>query len=94
MLSRHSVHGVKRGFDDVDVEYYWSWKFHWMELCLWDPNIWNSKGLIEQLRLIFIQLTPVQALKLFRVNEAHEIQGLDVVKHNEPVYPIGRAMYY
>jgi Amt family ammonium transporter len=27
-------------------------------------------------------------LKVFRVNEAHEIQGLDVVKHNEPAYPI------
>ena len=30
-----------------------------------------------------------QVLGLFRVDEAHEIEGLDVVKHNEPAYPIG-----
>ena len=27
---------------------------------------------------------------MFRVDEAHEIEGLDVVKHNEPAYPIGK----
>ena len=32
----------------------------------------------------------VQVLRLFRVDEAHEIEGLDVVKHNEPAYPIGK----
>ena len=31
-----------------------------------------------------------QVLRLFRVDEAHEIKGLDVVKHNEPAYPIGK----
>ena len=31
----------------------------------------------------------IQVLGLFRVDEAHEIEGLDVVKHNEPAYPIG-----
>ena len=31
----------------------------------------------------------LMVLKLFRVDEAHEIQGLDVLKHNEPAYPIG-----
>ena len=31
-----------------------------------------------------------QVLRLFRVDEAHEIEGLDVVKHNEPAYPIGK----
>ena len=32
----------------------------------------------------------VQAIKLFRVHPSHEIQGLDMVKHNEPAYPIGK----
>ena len=32
-------------------------------------------------------------LRLFRVDEAHEIQGLDVVKHNEPAYPTGKDIY-
>ena len=31
----------------------------------------------------------LMVLRVFRVNEAQEIQGLDVVKHNEPAYPIG-----
>ena len=65
-----------------------------MELCLRDFDIWIYKGSIGQLQLIIILLSHQQALLLFRVNEAHEIQGLDVVKHNEPAYPIGRAMYY
>eukprot|EP00090_Calanus_glacialis_P004420 TRINITY_DN13299_c0_g1_i1.p1 TRINITY_DN13299_c0_g1~~TRINITY_DN13299_c0_g1_i1.p1 ORF type:complete len:111 (+),score=22.90 TRINITY_DN13299_c0_g1_i1:174-506(+) len=30
----------------------------------------------------------LKVLGLFRVDEAHEIEGLDVVKHNEPAYPI------
>ena len=33
-------------------------------------------------------------LGLFRVDEAHEIEGLDVVKHNEPAYPIGNDEEY
>ena len=32
----------------------------------------------------------LMVLRVFRVNEAQEIQGLDVVKHNEPAYPIGK----
>ena len=32
----------------------------------------------------------LQAIKLFRVHPSHEIQGLDMVKHNEPAYPIGK----
>ena len=32
---------------------------------------------------------PVQAIRQFRVDPAHEIRGLDVVKHSEPAYPIG-----
>ena len=36
----------------------------------------------------------LMALKLFRVNEAHEIQGLDVIKHNEPAYPIGKFDFF
>ena len=35
-----------------------------------------------------------QVLGLFRVDEAHEIEGLDVVKHNEPAYPIGNDIEY
>ena len=35
-----------------------------------------------------------QVLGLFRVDEAHEIEGLDVVKHNEPAYPIGNDEEY
>ena len=35
-----------------------------------------------------------QVLGLFRVDEAHEIEGLDVVKHNEPAYPIGNDLEY
>ena len=35
-----------------------------------------------------------QVLGLFRVDEAHEIEGLDVVKHNEPAYPIGNDIVY
>ena len=31
----------------------------------------------------------MQAIKLFRVDPSHEIQGLDMVKHNEPAYPLG-----
>ena len=31
----------------------------------------------------------VQAIRQFRVDPAHEIRGLDVVKHSEPAYPIG-----
>ena len=31
----------------------------------------------------------LQAIKLFRVHPSHEIQGLDMVKHNEPAYPLG-----
>ena len=31
----------------------------------------------------------LKALKLFRVNEADELQGLDIIKHNEPAYPKG-----
>ena len=34
-------------------------------------------------------LVPVQAIRQFRVDPAHEIRGLDVVKHSEPAYPIG-----
>ena len=30
-----------------------------------------------------------QAIRQFRVDPAHEIRGLDVVKHSEPAYPIG-----
>jgi len=30
----------------------------------------------------------LKMLRLFRVDEAHEIEGLDTVKHNEPAYPI------
>ena len=33
----------------------------------------------------------LMVLRVFRVNEAQEIQGLDVVKHNEPAYPIGNT---
>ena len=37
---------------------------------------------------------PFQVLRLFRVDEAHEIEGLDVVKHNEPAYPIGINLHW
>ena len=33
----------------------------------------------------------LRAMRLFRVDEAHELQGLDVIKHNEPAYPIGEV---
>ena len=39
--------------------------------------------------LIFKYLLSLKALKLFRVNEADELQGLDIIKHNEPAYPKG-----
>ena len=29
----------------------------------------------------------LKAIKLFRVDEADEITGLDIIKHNEPAYP-------
>ena len=32
-------------------------------------------------------------LRLFRVDEHHEIEGLDTVKHNEPAYPIGNNVW-
>ena len=32
----------------------------------------------------------LKVLKLFRVAEAHELQGLDIIKHNEPAYPKGK----
>ena len=41
-----------------------------------------------------ILLLLCQVLGLFRVDEAHEIEGLDVVKHNEPAYPIGNDFEY
>ena len=28
-------------------------------------------------------------LRLFRVDEADELRGLDIIKHNEPAYPKG-----
>ena len=31
----------------------------------------------------------LKAIKLFRVDEADEVRGLDIVKHNEPAYPKG-----
>ena len=37
----------------------------------------------------FKYLFSLKALKLFRVNEADELQGLDIIKHNEPAYPKG-----
>ena len=34
----------------------------------------------------------LQAIRQFRVDPAHEIQGLDIVKHSEPAYPIGKVL--
>ena len=31
----------------------------------------------------------LQLLRLFRVDEADELRGLDIIKHNEPAYPKG-----
>ena len=33
----------------------------------------------------------LKAIKLFRVDEADEVTGLDIVKHNEPAYPKGES---
>ena len=33
----------------------------------------------------------LKAIKLFRVAEADEVTGLDIVKHNEPAYPKGES---
>lgn len=33
----------------------------------------------------------LKAIKLFRVDEADEMRGLDIVKHNEPAYPKGES---
>ena len=33
-----------------------------------------------------------KVIKLFRVDEAHEIEGLDWIKHKEPAYPIGNLI--
>ena len=68
--------------------------FHRMEWCLWSLDIWVFKGYLTQYPKIFSMFNSFQALKLFRVDEAHEIQGLDVVKHNEPAYPIGTSMHF
>ena len=32
-------------------------------------------------------------MKLFRVDEADELKGLDIIKHNEPAYPKGLLLH-
>ncbi len=32
-------------------------------------------------------------LNLFRATQKEEIQGLDILKHNEPAYPMGKILF-
>ena len=57
--------------------------------------LWNSAGAAAILGWNVVCGVAIfgllKAIKLFRVDEADEVTGLDIVKHNEPAYPKGES---
>ena len=86
-LARYRLHRLPGLAGDAGLEHGGGRGLHGLAHCLRHPYLRLPQG--ASARVCRAATPSVQAIRQFRVDPAHEIRGLDVVKHSEPAYPIG-----